>query len=568
MHKQKTALQTPASRKTHLKASSASWVDTFSKWNAITSEGLTGRFAICLLAAFFFGIVAHAFGLFGSFYNHDSLKYVVSFEDDAWQVSIGRFLVPVYRALVLRGFTLPWLSGLLAMLYIGIGCGLASSIVRIRSKVLCAGLTGIVVTSISYTLLVATYINQLDTEMLAVALSCLAAFLWRKGGWFTAAGAFALTACMGIYQAHVSVCLVLVALGVVADLVDGGRVSSAVVSALRGAAMAIAAGIAYFIAMRAFSGFWHISLDTGSYNSVAGVGDFSAFDVPSLMMGAWIGPIRFLLKPTVYNTMPSVVCNVVLALAAVIGLVRALLRRGNVGVGIFVIFSICVLPLLSNIAYVLSGGTATQLMVLGYIFAAYCLACMGIQWLNQGARILPSSTEGESVTSLDANVRPGHRHALNLQAATLALCATMMLVITFQNTQYSGIMYQKRDLEQRATFSLMTRVLYRMESTPGYVPGDTPVCFVREGGTFSFANEMKHFEDYSAWMGTTNSRSVTYFPDTFQSYFDYVLNEPIKLVSAQRQSEIEAIPEVSSAPAFPDEGGVIWVGDTLVVKFR
>ena len=74
------------------------------------------RLMFCLACSFGLGMAAHAYFYFGAAFSQDS---TMMFSNDGnWQISVGRFMIPVYAGLV-GGFTVPWLRGLFCMLWAG-----------------------------------------------------------------------------------------------------------------------------------------------------------------------------------------------------------------------------------------------------------------------------------------------------------------------------------------------------------------------------------------------------------------------------------------------------------------
>ena len=58
-----------------------------------------GDVPFCLLWTFVFGLLAHGFAYFNANFSHDAL-YQLTADDDLWQVSLGRFLQPVWLSLI------------------------------------------------------------------------------------------------------------------------------------------------------------------------------------------------------------------------------------------------------------------------------------------------------------------------------------------------------------------------------------------------------------------------------------------------------------------------------------
>ena len=74
------------------------------------------------------------------------------------------------------------------------------------------------------------------------------------------------------------------------------------------------------------------------------------------------------------------------------------------------------------------------------------------------------------------------------------IAAVLMLALLCSNIQTANIVYTKKDLEQDAAQSLMTRVLYRLEEQEDYVPGETKLVFA--GVSALLGEKIPGFEAY------------------------------------------------------------------------
>ena len=86
--------------------------------------------AFCLFWVFLSGLIAHGFAYFNAAFSHDGL-YQLSGTDDLFQVSLGRFLQPVWR-FVRGGISAPWLTGALSLLFIALAAHLVIHLLRLR----------------------------------------------------------------------------------------------------------------------------------------------------------------------------------------------------------------------------------------------------------------------------------------------------------------------------------------------------------------------------------------------------------------------------------------------------
>ena len=143
----------------------------------------------------------------------------------------------------------------------------------------------------------------------------------------------------------------------------------------------------------------------------------------------------------------------------------------------------------------------------------------------------------------------------------------MLLIglVLYGNVRFSNGMYVKKNLEFDGYLSLMTRVVGRIEATPGYEPGETPVLFVGLPKTFNHV--IPGFKDYWNVTGMTGSSPIyTTEPSRFQAYFDYVMSLPIVLADGETRERLLADEGVRAMPCYPTEGFLAFRDGTLVVK--
>jgi len=163
------------------------------------------RYAI--ISTFCFGLIVHMYILVHNFVNHDGIYY---FYIDKLDMTVsGRWFLDVATGLT-GSFTMPWLIGIISLLYIAIGNALLICFFEINrlSSILCV--VGLVVASP-----VATgtflYMFTADAYFLAYALSVGAAFVIKKHRNFYSLlfGSIMLSFSLGIYQAYGQVTVIL-----------------------------------------------------------------------------------------------------------------------------------------------------------------------------------------------------------------------------------------------------------------------------------------------------------------------------------------------------------------------
>ena len=147
------------------------------------------RLLASFAAVFLFGLLAHGYAFTNFTVSHDSLnemflsgdiRYAAGSVAD-WKISLGRFLYPAYRTVFSGGAGTPWLSGILSLVWVSLAVYLVSRLFSVDNALLLAVIGALFVTNVSYSALAATYIYDLDGDMLAMLLAVCAAYLLLRG---------------------------------------------------------------------------------------------------------------------------------------------------------------------------------------------------------------------------------------------------------------------------------------------------------------------------------------------------------------------------------------------------
>ena len=147
-----------------------------------------------LAAVFVWGLFAHGYGFFHTLASHDSLnEFNAADGGNAWKIQLGRVLVPLYRAVFRTDLTLPWMIGILSLVWTGLAVYLVLRIFQIQSKGFAFLTAGIFTANITVIAGISTYINDHDGNMFALLCAVGAVYLWRKCAWGALPGAALVT---------------------------------------------------------------------------------------------------------------------------------------------------------------------------------------------------------------------------------------------------------------------------------------------------------------------------------------------------------------------------------------
>ena len=150
-------------------------------------------------------LFTHAFKLLNFIPNHDSLYSFYSKQDI---ILSGRWSL-TYAAAISSWFDIQWLIGILAVIYIAIAAVVVVKVLDIQNTMV-ACMAGVLMGTYPSMAATFTYMFTADAYYLAMLLAAIAAYLMVADDWKKRlCGSIALGVSMGIYQAYVSFCIVL-----------------------------------------------------------------------------------------------------------------------------------------------------------------------------------------------------------------------------------------------------------------------------------------------------------------------------------------------------------------------
>lgn len=133
---------------------------------------------VSIISTFFIGMIAHGYAFLNFFPSHDYLYEITM--NGRWQIELGRFLVPVYKAVFGTFSMLPWTSGLVSLIWLGLSVFLLADIFQLNNKWQIVMLSGVVVTNITMTALAATFIPWIGQDTLALLMAVSACWCWQR----------------------------------------------------------------------------------------------------------------------------------------------------------------------------------------------------------------------------------------------------------------------------------------------------------------------------------------------------------------------------------------------------
>lgn len=517
------------------------------------SEGRNGFYArICIFSVSIFYLICHLFILMNPSYSHDSLL-IVACSDNAHQISLGRFLQPLYRAI--RGnVTAPWLISALSIVFLSLTLYLIVIILDFKSVLAIILSAGILTTNTTVIFSNATYLPWVDIYALALLMATLAAFFSIRFRYGFILGGVCLFCSLGLYQSFITVTIGIIMLLTIKLVLEKARFEVVRDTILAGI-FSIFLGLIFYLIGTHISNL--IVPASDAYNSLNNVGDGlldrGLIDIIKLLLNTYFMfavEIIWLIKDRIVIT--------ILALlfigAITIGLVYKWVKEEKIFVSwiIFAIIVVLLLPFGLNANYFISGNSVYHSLMNYGCFLIYLLPIMIYD-------LCGSNVQESEWGACNKNIRN------KFYKTMVMLLPVFVCVIIYNNIVFANGVYTEKYLQASMTFSTMTRVVDRIEEVDGFTPGETPIAIIGELNDSMLMSQTSEFDTYSG-IGTAPNRFSVTHRDTYTQYLSYILGYPLAEITETEEQTLKGNIQVVNMPTFPHTGSCAIIDGYMVIK--
>ena len=531
-------------------------------------------FRYSLLASAIWSLAAHAYAFLHSSFSHDALNAIyASSVEERWKVELGRFIFPIYRS-VLRGqLLLPWVIGILFTLWVLLTVYFICKLFDVKFFSPILMIAGVLAVNKTVIALTATYLYELDIDMLSVFFAVLAVYLWEKRKWGFLTGAICLAMTLGIYQCNLSVAVLLIIFVCILDLLLSRKTwQKVLIHGLLGIAMILLGGLLYALILKVALSIAGTQLVTGLYNSLPNM-FLPGKDYGLLLLNAYADMDQQL--QTVYGFYGAwfvTVVRLALYVLSICLMIRMIVvKKPKALAVILAVVLLILIPLGANFSYILNDGQTHDLMR----FAFWLVTLWPVLLLESR----PERRKEKSV-SAGATGAGKRNHAARLAKESSQLVRSLAFVLLFvlllNNVVTANAVYLKKDFEDRQTMSLMTRVMADLEDAMEDADASVTATSETEKPTVCFIGvppfeEMPGFWRYSSLTGAyakspISSDVSTYYFNLYKAYVQYYLNAPLTLCADEVHDSFKASPAVAAMPSYPSAGYIQFIGGIWVVK--
>jgi len=494
---------------------------------------------LTFFSAFIIGILTHAFMLTNKLPNHDDVGWIFHPMRMPW---FGRWFLSF--AVSLGGnFSMPWVNGILSVIYISVTACLVVSLLQIKQTVHCILASALMMTfptvacTFSYMALSQAYFFSL----LLAALAAYAADRFRFG--FLLAAVF-ITLSLGIYQAYYGVAAGLMVGALIVDLLkDGAPVKLMIGKGLK-FVISLALGLMMYFAVVKLT-----TMDGGlsNYQNIDAMGRISPSLLLRLIGKSYSDTVSFFCNRGVhFRYMPSLflVAGIMVSAFTVL-IIKALEIRKDKNKTALLCLLLLLFPLAANFITVMNPEDIHMLMVYGFVILLVMML---------------------SVMEICLSLEAGFNAVIQgfSRVAGWLLCLIVMLVVhnyaLVSNQGYFRLFFT---YEQGYAYSVT--LLARIQGIDGYAKGKRVVFVGRPDRAGVWSVPPKR-ENQALTGMLVDIPSISSYKGFLEKYLGY--NQGIVwLQNIEQLHDFNIFEPVADMPVYPDAHSVKVMNDLIVVKF-
>ncbi len=483
-------------------------------------------------AAVIIGLMVHMPILVRDIPNHDGLD---SMYFDQNMITSGRWFLSVACGFS-SYFTLPWLIGLLGLVFLGITAALLTEFLEIDNKGTAVLVSGLLVT---FPALVSTfaYVYTLDGYMLALLLAVLAPLLTKKYKKGFIAGGIVLAFSMGIYQIYLSFAMLLSIYGIVMLFLTDGEWKEKAKGLLRYLYMGIIGVSLYYVLLQILLKIQGKEL--ASYQGINEMGSVAGAGLFGTIKSIYGDFITFTLRSGILFKNVFSIAAVVLLLALVVCVLVKLVKEKKLYKSLWFYGTLALLtvglPIATNVILVISPQVNYHLL-------------MRYQWVLYLILLIAFADKfGRS----------------NAGRWVLAGTAFVML---FNYAVMDNIAYSNLQKKYEKTYALCLRLSDRIEQTEDYYQG-MPIAMIGVVGDENYPVTDITDKVTGSMIGIGGDY-LLYTGTNYQAFFKHYLGITINLVSGEEMLRIYDSAEYQAMGSFPAEDSVKVVDGVLYIKLE
>lgn len=479
---------------------------------------------IPFIAAMLTGFAAHMFMFANKLVNHDDIEAIfykgATVTSGRWGLELSRLIFP--------DWSMPWIYGLLTLLFIAVSVCIMLRVLKISSPVLQIAMAAAVV---SFPSLTGTFCFMFTSAAYGAAFLMAVLCVWffdRGGKKNGAAAVLALVLCLSIYQAYIAISSSLfVILMIKACLEKDAAPWRIVLWGIKALAMMALALVIYFALT-----FLVFKFTGAEFNSYVLENVNSGASIPGKIRMAYQNFIDIFTFRNYYviSTEFSRIVHLFLVAALLVSALLAGMGKCRPLTWGLLVILILLLPLSINCMYLMMSAQSIHTLVLYSFVCLYFLAAVIVESLEPKA------------------LRP-----------MKDLLALMMCLVISSNVYFSNMCYLKMHLQYEASNSFYVSMIAQIKQTEGFDEDSKLAIIGQQDNLLYYAPEL----DTALLLGPSNDLINIY---SRENLFRQYLGFDIEFAGEDETQAIAALPEFEEMPEYPYYGSIEKIEDYIVVK--
>ncbi len=505
-------------------------------WKAL-KQNMKEEWKIAFLAAFVIGLLVHMPVMMRDIPNHDGLD---SMHFNQNMITSGRWFLGIACGFS-SYYTLPWLIGLLAMVYIGLAAVALVEFLEVQSKAAIVVIGGLLA---AFPTLASTfgYVFTMDGYMLAVFLAVLAVYLTKKFKTGFVWGGICLAFSMGIYQSYLAFAVLLSIYGILLIAMESGSIKEKLLRSLKYLYMGIIGAGGYYVILQVL-----LKLQGKELAAYQGINEMGAVEGAGLLVSIkrmYTDFIAFSLKGNVMmNNVFSACAMCVLGVVLVLVLMRLVFNKKwwkSPWLYILLVLLAVGLPVGTNMILFISPNV-TYHTLMRYQWVLFPILC--VAFIENGLRKFGSGDGAGSETA-----EKNSHDAIWLWIKCLAVFAAGVLIWNYVVTD--NIAYSNLQKKYEKTYAYCIRLLDRIEQTEGYYQG-IPIAMIGVVGDEAYP-VTDITQDVTSNLLGMNGDYLLYTGQNYKLFMEHYLGASLNILSPAAMAEMyydEAYVKMHGFPA-------------------
>lgn len=497
-------------------------------------KNILPQWKVCFLSAVIIGLIAHLYKITNWLPNWDSIVFRYDAQN---MISLGRWFLPVVCA-PSSFYDLPFVTGLMAILFYGLGAVCICKIFDVRKNITAALIGALVITFPTVTS-VLMYNYVADGYALAFLLSCVAAMLLTKDKPCYICSAILIALSCGIYQAYITVTIMLLLLSLILELLyKNTDLKNLLCKSLKYLLTGIVGMVLYYILMTILLKITGIALL--DYQGFGKATSFKDIDIAGTLYTIKESFFGYFFDFSKGINVFGIINCVIFALTIILYFTDVI--KYKLSISKFILLCICttLLPVgASVLSFINSSIDYHTLMKMGFVVFYLFLV---LQY--------------EKCDSKNSNANTVKSWAI-LGVST---------ILIFNHIIIANVSYHKLNMSYEKSYGTLIRIADRIEQTEG----------AEECNSIFVLGHLPESEAYSAQLsldmtGTTDGYILRADDEVVgQSVLCSALNDycgkSYEFVSGKEKEDLLKKIDADSLNSWPDTGSVLVIDNVIVIK--